>query len=370
MARSREEIISEMVDSGLFSDDEIRQAAQQATSQNTSQNGLFGTNVPKPTGVWDALSAPEKLSREGLTKIAEAVPAYEPQGKPGLASKTLKALLPISGVLPQGQVQDVLMNVPKVGAEATAEIAPGFISRASLLTAGASKAAQGLAPLARPVLRAIGKQGEELSGIAPKAEGALEAAYKDPTLIFAKGKKAAGAAYEAGKAELEQGANVFKGMYKPEEILDTAKEYIGKGGTLEPAEALMARKAIDSLLKSGRYVKDELLALRNTVDGMAKASSNISAGDVTYQRGMKAEALRNFFPQNKYGGSSGFKTALATAMGQMGPVGKAVMAPLFSPITQGTLATGAGMLARGATPANALALSAALQFRKRKSNAR
>ena len=314
----------------------VASAAQQMGGQQPDERSLMRKG-------WDALAVPEQKSRDGLNMLAGMVPKPEPTGNLGM---------------------DLLKGTPRIAAETMAEAAPSFVSRGALLAGGAAKLAGGMAPLAKPILRAIGKQGEELSGIAPKAEGALEAAYKDPTLIFAKGKKAAGAAYEAGKAELEAGANIFKGMYKPEQILDKAKDYLAKGGTFEPAEALIVRKAVDSLMKSGRYVKDELMAIRNVVDPMAKASSNISAGDVAYQRGVKAEALRNIFPQNKYGGASGFKTALATAMAQMGPVGKTLMAPLFSPITQGVVATGAGVLARGATPRSMLGLAASLQPRE------
>lgn len=274
---------------------------------------------------WDALAIPEQKSREGLKMISGAIPEQPIQSR--------SAALNFIG------------GVPHVVADTLAEGAPSFISRGAILTAGGAKLAGEVAPLAKMALRSIGQQGEELSGIAPKATGALEAAYKDPSIIFGKGKKAAGALYEAGKAEMSQGANIFKGMYKPEEILDTAKEYIAKGGKLEPAEALTARKAVDSLMKSGRYVKDELLSLRDGFDGMAKASSNISAGDQVYQRGIKAEALRSFFPQNKYGGASAFKLGIMTALENMGVPGKAAMVAI-SPAVQGATAAGAGIAAR------------------------
>lgn len=324
----------------------VSQAAKQMGDQQPKQ-GLLRRG-------FDALAVPEQMSRRGLGMIAGMVPKPEPTGN-----------LPL----------DVIKGTPGVLADTMAEGAPSFISRGSILTAGAAKAAGALAPAAKAVLRGIGKQGEELSGIAPKAEGALEAAFKDSSLMFAKGKKAAGAMYEAGKAELKEGANLFKGMYKPEEILDTAKEYLSKGGKLEAAEALMARKAVDSLMRSGRYVKDELMAIRNVFDDMAKASSNISGADAVYKRGVQSEALRNVFPQNKYGGASGFKTALATALAQI-PGGQILTAPLFSPATQGAMATAAGAATRQLlspltkAPKAAAALSAILSevFNRRKKN--
>jgi hypothetical protein len=294
---------------------------------------------------WDALAIPEQKSREGLKMLAGYVPNPEPKGNLSL---------------------DLMKGTPKIAADTLAEFAPSFISRGSIVTGGATKVAGEMAPLAKMALRSIGQQGEDLSGIAPKAAGALESAYKDPTLILSKGKKAAGAMYEAGKAEIQQGANIFKGMYKPEEILDTAKTYLEKGGALEPAEALTARKAVDSLMKSGRYVKDELLAMRDTFDEMAKASSNIAKGDAVYQRGVKAEALRHVFPQNKYGGASAFKLGIMTALENMGGIGKAAMLGI-SPAVQGVAATAAGVGARqvlgplAAAPEKAAAITALLQ---------
>lgn len=331
---------------------------------------------------WDALAIPEQMSREGLEMLAGMVPKPEPRGKRGTLEKVLSPLIlgttrpqdiPDHPLAQEGVIQDVLEGAPRALADTMAEAAPGFLSRASLLTAGLAKGASKLAPAAKTVMRAIGAQGEEMSGIAPKAAGALEAAYKDSSLMLSKGKKAASPLYEAGKAELDEGANLFQGMYKPEEIVDAAKSYMQKGGKLEPAEALMVRKAYDSLLKSGRYVKDSLFEGRAVADEAAKASGNIAGADAAFQRGLKADALRNVFPQNKYGGASGFKTALATALTQI-PGGKVLTAPLFSPATQGAMATAAGIGVRQGlapltgNPALAAALAEVLQ--RRKQNAR
>lgn len=322
---------------------------------------------------WDALAVPEQKSREGLQMLAGMVPKPEPTGN-----------LPL----------DIIKGTPRIAADTMAEAAPGFVSRLSLLTAGGAKVAGEMAPLAKTVLRSIGTQGEELSGIAPKAAGALEGAYKDPTLIFSKGKKAAGQFYEAAKDEanaakdtykatsmngggvvnMEKAPSVLANLYKPEQILDTANEFVKGGGKLDPAEALKVRKALDILLKSKQAVPDELYRMREEYDALAKASDNISSGDAAYQRGMKADALRNAFPQNKYGGASAFKLGIMTALENMGLPGKAALLAI-SPAAQGMAATGAGVMARQvlAPVVNhssiAMALAAALSRRKEKSHA-
>lgn len=355
MARSKEEIISDMVDAGM-SDDEIRSAF-------------------KPTGpttkigkAWEALKIPEQMSREGLTQLAGMVPNPEPTGKEGMVSKAARLLSPIPlDFIPEGTMGDIARGTPKIMADTMAEAAPGFVSRGSIATAGAMKALGAAAPILKPIARSLGSQAEELSGIAPRNAGALERAYDDPTRIFSKGKKAAGQFYEAAKDEMEAGRNtyratsmngddlynmkktkdIFEGMYKPEQILDRANQFIQGGGKMEPVEALKVRKAIDILLRSRGHVPDELHKMRELYDDLAKASGNIEAGDLTYQRGRDAEALRNIFPQNKYGGTSAFKVGIMTGLENMGTAGKLAKL-IFSPALQGAAATGAGVVARGA----------------------
>lgn len=313
---------------------------------------------------WSALAWPEKKSREGLQMLAGMVPKPEPSGKPGIFEAAVRSQFPmLTSFVQPGVIQDLGEGAPRIAADTMAEAAPGFISRGALLTSGAAEALPAIAPVAKSVLRSIGAQGEEMSGIAPKAAGALEAAYKDPTLIFSKGKKAAGEFYEAAKDELNAGKDTFRAtsvspdgvanmektkdvfskMYKPQEILDKANEFVDGGGQLEPAEGLKVRKAIDILLKSKQSVPDELYKMRDFYDGIAKESENLSAGDATYQRGIKADALKNFFPQNKYGGASAFKSMILKLTGGMA-------APLLSPAVQGGLATGAGLGAQAIRP--------------------
>lgn len=278
-------------------------------------------DAPKEKGIiskaWDALSIPEKKSREGLNLIADAIPSAEMTGN---------------------IVRDVALNSPKAIAETLAVTAPDFISRGSIATAGLLKGGKMAAPLIKGVGKAAAKAAEGISGLEYKTPGVLSEAAKDPTLIFSKGKKAASDLYETARTEMG-GSNIFKGMYKPEEIVDAAKDYMAKGGVLEPSEGLAFRKAIDKLLKSGRYVKDELMALRKEGDLIAKRSEAVKMADPIYARGVRAEALRLPFAQNKTGGSS-------IAKGILGVLGGGLPNVAMSPLFQGMTATSVGALAK------------------------
>lgn len=294
-----------------------KMASGQASDVQSQPSELKGL----ASRAWDALEVPSQMSSEGLTKLASYVPKPEPTGN-----------IPM----------DVIKGTPRIAADTLAEAAPGFISRGALLTGAASKAL----PLAGKALAPVGRWGagvlEDWAGIKP---GAVTAAAKDPTLIFAKGKAAAGPSYNAAKAELE-GASLFKDMYKPEEIIDTAKAYLAKGGKLEPAEALTYRKALDVAGRSRNVVKDGLVDMRSNADAMAKESENISEGDRVFKRGVQAESLRGLFPRNVGGRASPFKVAeggfLAKTLGLPGVVAAGAM----SPLAIGSAATIGGITSR------------------------
>lgn len=268
---------------------------------------------------WESLTIPAQASREGLDQLAAMVPYAEPTGNP---------------------VRDVALNTPKIAAETLAETAPDFVNRLSLASAGVLKGAQKAAPLVKYAGRGLGKMMEGYSGISGglRGEGALNTAWNDPSLIFSKGKKIAGPLYEAAKQELGKGNSLFSNMYEPKEIVNKTIEYLGKGGQLEAAESHTARKAVDTLLKSKGVVKDELLALRDTLDEIAKSSENISEADKLFKRGLQADALRNLVPYTQSGKPALFRTA---AM-KYAPF----TAALFSPLVQGAGATLGGLAGR------------------------
>lgn len=302
MARSKEEIISEMVDSGLFSDDEIRDAVKKSGSP-PEEKGM----VRK---AWDALAVPEKMSREGLTAIADAIPSAEPTGN---------------------LARDIALNIPKVAAETLAETAPGFVSRESIVTGGALKAGKAAAPLIKATGRAVAKAAESASGLEYRTPGVLTEAAKDSKLMFDKGTKAAGKLY--GKTR-ELIRPEMKKIPKKEDMVEQAMKW-AEEGTLNSEEALAARKALD---KAKNKFSDEFFVWsRDILDGIAK--QKFQSADKAFARAIKTDALRQPLPINKYGGTSIFKSSLGGLAGVLPLVA-------MSPAAQGSVATLLGILAR------------------------
>jgi hypothetical protein len=299
---------------------------------------LASSDVSLGQKAWQALQIPQQMSQRGLTSIAQTMPNPEPVG---YNQKTNMSLQTPVGPMNFPVPTDVVNAAPRIAAETMAQAAPQFVSRGAIVGSALGKAAQSVMPMVSRLASGVAGQAESLTGAAP---GSLAAAYKDPSLMFSQGKGAAGPIYEAAKSAASPMANLFKGMPKNADIVDKTIDYISKGGTLEPTEALTARKAIDAMLPSRTYSKDVLLGLRGEVDKMAKASPTLSAADAAYQRGIQAQSLRNLFPQNKYGGTSAFKTGIIAALSNLGASGK-VASMMMSPAVAGTMATAAGAAA-------------------------
>lgn len=294
------------------------QAQPDTSGSFPEARAIANSDASLPQKAWQGLQVPAQMAQRGLEGISEGLKP-EPE---------------ITGNL----ARDVAMNYPSVSANVLSKVAPAFVDRASILTAGASKALKAISPIGSAVGQGIAGQLESVTGSNP---GSLGRAWNDPTLIFGKGKKAAGPLYEAGKAEME-GANIFKDMYKPDEIVSTAQEYLSKGGKLEPAEALIYRKALDILGKSRNVVKDGLVAMRQGANEAVKASENMSAADAAFRRGLDSESLRKLVPSNKHGGASAFKMGIMSLLGPN-------YAGLLSPVVHGAISTAGGVVGRVAT---------------------
>lgn len=315
--------------------------------------------------IWDALGVPEQKSREGLQSLAQMVP----EGK-------------VTG----NMAADLARGTPRILANSIAEAAPGFVSRGSILTAGGARGLQGTGKLIAPMAKGLASQLESLSGISPKAEGALTEAYKDSSLIFGKGKKAAQALYEEGKSasrslpiqatgkfkngiyefpdikKIEELKKVVQGVNKHDKIVAAAEE-LAKTNSLHPDEALTARKSVDEMIRKKSAPLDNLFERRKMFDDIAKSEGKINEGDIAHKRGIMAEALRKLLPQNKYGGTSAFKLYIAEHL-------PSFLKVLLSPAAMGAGATGAGVAARNVvqpliqSPKSAAAVAALLQRRK------
>lgn len=187
-------------------------------------------------------------------------------------------------------------------------------------------------------------------------KGSLSEQFKTPSLMFSKGTGAAKPLYQQATKDLPYEQTIFKGLTKPQDIVDKAVGIIEKSGKLEPQEGFIARKSLDQIKK--KLSSDAFDYYRKTFDNAAKANEDIATADPMHRRGMMAESLRQLLPQNKYGGTSAFKTTI-------GAMGGPFAAPVLSPAVQGAMAGGMGMAAR--TPPKAIA--ALLQYlRSRKNN--
>jgi hypothetical protein len=150
--------------------------------------------------------------------------------------------------------------------------------------------------------------------------------------MFSKGKKAVQSMYEAAKMGQQIKPQLLQ-MTSKQDFVDAAKQLLDMG-QLNPTEALAARKTLDQMKNkmAGEAYRD----LRTKFDGVAKQL--FQGSDEAYQDALNAEALRNLFPQNKSGGASPFKAAMA--LFEIG------LTPLISPAIQGTAATGMGLANR------------------------
>jgi len=264
---------------------------------------------------YDALAVPEKMSRKGLGQLAQMVPSAEPTGN---------------------MARDIALNTPKILAETVAESAPQFISRGSILTAGALKGVKAAAPALKAIGRGVARGAESISGLEYKTPGVLKEAFKNPKLILGPGK--AKAEYEAAKAT---GGAVRKSLSKiPEKISVVKKSLkIAEKGKLNATEALEARKELAAIKKT---VTNEFF--RKSTEIFNKVAKPVfGEADKAYQQGVKSDALRMLLPVNKGGGTSIAKSALGSIAG-MGPL------VAMSPLAQGAAASALGATAKAAAP--------------------
>jgi hypothetical protein len=309
-----------------------------------NSNGFFGTaNM--------LLKAPEKMSKQGLDMIANATP--ETVGGP------------MTGNLPL----DLLKGTPKVLAETAAQVAPGFVSKGAILTAGAMQGLKAATPLIKMAARGTGSQLESLSGAAPgMTKAAAEAPLLNP-IQLQHGRKAASAIYEAGK---EIGGGISPEFTQESDKLQFVKKAVEKAarGELTPEEALEARKELDRIKKTvpGIFYRTNKAVLEPISDQV------FASADEAHRAGIMAESSRQIMPQNKYGGTSAFKTGIITALQAIkregGLPGKVIGTAgqlAMSPAAVGAAATVAGDAAAAAKPFvnNPIVAGQAVQLAKR-----
>src|SRR3990167_10957658 len=107
----------------------LKQQPPQAPGKIEKPQGL-------PSKIWDSLKIPEQKSREGLEMITNAITPSMTDIEAGKVGKAGMAA--------------------RAGMEALSEVAPSFVSRGAMLTAGGVKGGE----LAAPVIKAAGRTGE------------------------------------------------------------------------------------------------------------------------------------------------------------------------------------------------------------------
>lgn len=383
MPRSRQDVISEMVDSGLFTDDEIRSSVKGNSDKSSLAEKASAT-------VKDLAS----IGGNGLTALATGMAQ---SGRPPMSLNELKALaspapgtsygilktLQNAGENVTGAANSAVQNLPPLVQKAYA-MRPGDLTPSSAAAQiGSGALAEGvttlLAPLAKTVLsplgRGIANTLERTSGLTYKTPGVLREAFADSGLQSAPGIAEVRPAYKAAKAA----AGSIDGLVGSEsspiltphmDIINKSLE-LAKEGKLSPAAAQTARMSLDAVKDS--FPDEAVKNMRSFFDKTVKSSEGLAAADKAFSRAIKADALREAFPVNKGGGTSIMK--LVTGVGAtkfLGPAGIAADAALLSPAVQGAMATGAGIASRN-LPAPLLTLLTSKALReasqRRKSNA-
>lgn len=325
---------------------DVKGALSSGYSLDEISNELATPTLEKPTvqpksllkKTWESLNVPSEMSKKGLNEIASLLP----EAGEGVAQTRFPAV-------------NALLGTPRVAVETLADTAPGFISRESIATAGGLSglklASPAISAVAKPAGKYIGKGLEELSGLVYKTPGALGKAFKDPTLFFAKGKEAAGAAYNAAKG----GEVIREELALPMSKMDfvTKSLDLAKKGELTALEALEARKELSAIRSS--MPGEAFRVTRAIFDDIAK--TKFSPADVGYSRGVIADELRRTLPINKSGTPSIVKG------GVMSIIPKAAAAVL-SPAAQAIGATtlGAGTKAVSKLSENPLTSSAVVSL--------
>lgn len=296
-------------------------------------------NVGVGSKIWDSMAVPAQTASKVLNVAANAVP---------------------EGTSTGNVPWDVATGTPKVIANTVAQALPGFVSRGAMLTAGAAKGLQAVAPLTDAIGGMAAKAGEGISGAIP---GSVRSAWNDASTMFSQGKKAAQPLYEAAKQEIPEGASIFSGLWKPADIIKAGQEYLAKGGQMEPAEAFTFRRALGVAADNPNNIPDELYKMKDAANVVAKQSPNIAQADPLYQKGLYGQSLRNILPVNKSGSTSVMRGAMMAGISKLGMLGK-VASVGMSPAAIGTAATIGGLATRpiGAVATNPLLMNLIQQY--------
>ena len=250
--------------------------------------------------VWDASNAQGLDYYQAKQKVLEARNKYtqnRPLGGLGENLQGASGIVAGTAMAPLGMAQDAV----KAGGQAIHDRYPGMAGSmlggalkysanaipASPKQLAGNEAAGAVIGAAMPAVNAVaGKVGEGLeglSGLEYKTPGILRQAANDTSVLFGPGKKAAGAAYETIKDDLNVRPAMFATSAK--EIVDLGR-YALEQGDLTPQEALIARRALDD--KFGAIPQDTAKYLRPNFDAVSKTIS--ADADAAFKKAIRSEA--------------------------------------------------------------------------------
>lgn len=323
MARSRKEVISEMVDSGLFSDDEIRNAVKSkgAQAEGSGLRGYAADVVRKGFGGATTEALKRSLKDGSLRGVAESVidsPALPIAGgvAGGVAGLPLGAgAIPIAGFgaaagesYRQLGARALGMEAPKTSLEAAKKIGTEAVTQA----AGEAFGMGVVNPLAKGAGRLLKKPAGDLFQIITKIKPEDAATlFKNPKTIlpgaFKKAKEVwRKAAQEAGIPIDDVSPEIIDALKTDAKstVFDTFKK-LRAGEAVTAAEAQTAKKALDIALMPA--AKTERNAPLVTLYGeirkvftkkIGEASPELAAANKGYGVARAGKRFQTLFPRN------------------------------------------------------------------------
>ncbi len=315
----------------LLEQEKRRRETQTQTPQRSPQRTEFEQPQSLRSVAFEALGEPARLSRAGLTQIAEAVPQPQPTGN-----------LPL----------DIAKGTPRIAAETLVETAPQFIDQAALLTAGAGAAirpvAKAAAPLAREAGRTIAGGVEKVLGVG--ADKVRNLFARPLSVLTAPTKRQVTQAFS--KAETAQGIKTLneiiqEGTATSGALIRRAGKQILKGQA-NAKDILKGRKALDKQIatlesqiataKTGRGALQEAMeskfALRRTFnEALDKIAPKLREADKLAAQQLNVAPFRsltlpgniNFFtPKGLARAIPGLPQALGTSIAGAGATAKAL----------------------------------------------
>lgn len=283
------------------------------TEDNTPvTSGIFGTSAGENSELLRKARVPSDMVRMGGKMVKDS---FDPK----FQSVPLNAAVNLPGTLVD------------IGAEGIAST----LSPENVMVGGVLKGAQMLSSPVNRAGRAIGRGLESISGLGYKTPGILARITNKPGIPFGKTLDQAREVY--GQLEdLGQIPDDLKRTTSNDDFIKKSVEAYDSG-KLTPDWALKARQVLDKMKKTMPEVSYR--NLRGMFDTFAK--KKFAEADRLYREAIDTEAVREWFPVNKHGGTSVFKLA----------VGGATIPnflPVASPAAQGAAASlvgGAKMLA-------------------------